>query len=97
MRGSPRLLRIIALLGPFLMTVQGLYRRVDIQYPIRPHHRTVEVTQLPLKPRNPRFLTDFLQRAPRRILTQHSLHRQQVRIHPVRTNAADMGIPMMSR
>ena len=90
---TPRLTRIIALLRPILVTVNGLNRRINIQHPRLTQKRPVARPQLAAQP-TPRSLPIHRrEEAPRTVFAHHFRHPQKRRVDRVKAHGTQMRIP----
>jgi len=96
-RGSPRLLRVVAHHRALLLAIQRLDRAVDVQDPRLAQQRRGAIVEMRLQPRQTGRFVDLRQTATHRVLTHHLLHAQQPRVHRVASQRRDMGVAIMAR
>ena len=96
-RGTARLLRVVAHHRPLLAAVKRLDRGVAIQNPRLAQQGPNRVVEMAVQPRRALVRRDPLQGAPNGILARHLGHAQQRRIDPVAAQSRDVRIAPVSR
>ena len=96
-RGTARLLRVVAHNRPLLVAVERLDRRVAVENPRLAQQRPHRVVEMAVQPRCAVLRLDPLQAAPNRILARHLAHAQQRRIDPVAAQRRDVRIAPLPR
>ena len=91
-RGTARLLRVVAHHSPLLVAVERLDRGVAIQDPRLAQQGPHRVVEMAVQPRRAFVRRDPLQGAPNRILARHLAHAQQRRIDPVAAQRRDVRV-----
>ena len=83
MARTPRLLGIVAQHRPFLMTVERLDRRIDVENPGLGQQRFHAKREMAPQPGRAFRLVDRLEGPPDRVLADNLLHPQKLRQHGV--------------
>jgi hypothetical protein len=96
MARTPRLLRIVAQGGPFLMTVKRLDRRIDVENPGLGEERLHAILKVLTQPGGAFRLVDRLEGAPDRVLADDLLHPQELRRHSVAAQRRDMRVALVA-
>jgi hypothetical protein len=96
-RGPARLLRVVRHHRPFLLAVQRLDRRVDVQNPGHIEQGRGALAQVAVEPAHPFVLGNRQQRPAQRVLADHLVHPQQPRIDPVTANRRDVRVAPVPR
>jgi hypothetical protein len=92
MARTPRLLGIVAQDRPFLMTIERLDRRIDIEDPRLGQQRLDAKPKMTTQPSRAFGFVDRLEGAPDRILADDLLHPQKIRQHSVAAQRRNMRI-----
>ena len=93
--GPPRLLGIVADHRSFLMAVERLHRRIDVEYPRLAQKRLHAMVEMTSQPVRARFFLDRRERPPNRVLADDLAHVEKLGQHAVAPQRRDMRVALV--